>query len=105
MLHEVESSQVNNNVRKFFEHGFSELQVARRRRGLDAWPTQRQLDILCERVTSSFSFFLPLVHRSRLRLRSHVLSMPSSFFCVAFLLVRLYYRSSLDIHVPRLSNT
>ena len=37
VLHEVESSRVNSDIRLFFKHRFSEL--ASRRRGLDGWPT------------------------------------------------------------------
>ena len=52
VLHEVESSQVDSDVRLFFRHSFSELRG--RRRGLDGWPTEEQLDLLCERSAGLF---------------------------------------------------
>ena len=52
VLHGVESSQVNNDIRLFFTHRFSE--IATRRRGLDSWPTEAQLDLLCERAAGLF---------------------------------------------------
>ena len=53
VLHEVEPSQVNNDIRLFFKQGFSELS---RRRGLDAWPSERQLDRLCKRSAGLFVY-------------------------------------------------
>ena len=52
VLHEVESSQVSSDIRLFFKHQFSELKG--RRRGLDGWPTDEQLDLLCERAGGLF---------------------------------------------------
>ena len=52
VLHEVERSQVGSDIRLFFEHNFSELRG--RRRGLDGWPTEEQLDLLCERSAGLF---------------------------------------------------
>ena len=52
VLHEVEPSQVPNDVRLFFKHSFAELR--RQRRGLDDWPTEEQVDILCERAGGLF---------------------------------------------------
>src|SRR6201992_3851242 len=46
VLHEVEPSQVSNDIQLFFRHSLSELK--RNRRGLDDWPTEEQVDILCE---------------------------------------------------------
>ena len=54
VLHEVESSQVNSDIRLFFKHRFAEL--AGRRRGLDGWPTKKQLDMLCERAAGLFVY-------------------------------------------------
>ena len=54
VLHEVESNQVNNDIRLFFQHQLSELKV--RRRGLDGWPTEVQLDLLCERAGGLFVY-------------------------------------------------
>jgi len=52
VLHEVEPRQVNNDIRLFFTHRFSG--IASRRRGLDNWPTEEQLDLLCERAAGLF---------------------------------------------------
>ena len=52
VLHEVEQSQINNDVRLFFRQSFAELK--RQRRGLDDWPTEEQVDILCERAGGLF---------------------------------------------------
>ena len=52
VLHEVEPSQVSNDVRLFFRYSFAELK--RQRRGLDDWPTEEQVDILCERAGGLF---------------------------------------------------
>ena len=46
ILHEVETSHVDRNRRVFFRHTFSELTT--RRHGLDDWPSEQQLDLLCE---------------------------------------------------------
>ena len=52
VLHEVEPSRVNSDIRLLFGHKFSELKS--RRHGLDGWPTQEQLDLLCERTGGLF---------------------------------------------------
>jgi len=52
VLHEVELSQVNSDIRIFFKHRFSE--IADRRGGLGGWPTEEQLDLLCERAGGLF---------------------------------------------------
>ena len=54
VLHEVEPSQVDSDIRLFFRHKFSEL--ARRRPGLDGWPTEEQLHVLCERAAGLFVY-------------------------------------------------
>ena len=53
-LHEVESSRVNNDIRQFLKHQFSELKG--RRRGLNGWPNEEQLDLLCERAAGLFVY-------------------------------------------------
>ena len=52
VLHEVEPDQVNNDIRLFFRHSFSKLK--RYRRGLGDWPTEEQVDLLCERAGGLF---------------------------------------------------
>ena len=59
VLHEVESSRVNSDIRLFFKHRFSEL--AGRRGGLDGWPTEEQLDMLCERAAGLFVYAVAMV--------------------------------------------
>jgi len=59
VLHEVEPSQVNRDIRLFFKHRFSEL--TGRRRGLDGWPTEEQLDVLCERAAGLFVYAVATV--------------------------------------------
>ena len=58
-LHDVELSQVNNDIRLFFRHRFMEL--ARRQRGLDDWPTAEQLDLLCDRAAGLFVYAVATV--------------------------------------------
>ena len=58
VLHEVEPSQVNNDIRLFFKQGFSELS---HRRGLDAWPSEEQLDLLCGRSSGLFVYAVATV--------------------------------------------
>ena len=52
VLHEVKPSQVNKDVQLFFKHSFSELK--RHQRGLADWPTEEQVDVLCERAGGLF---------------------------------------------------
>ena len=54
VLHEVESSRINSDIRLFFKHRFAE--IADRRGGLDDWPTKVQLDLLCERTAGLFVY-------------------------------------------------
>ena len=54
VLHEVEPSQVDIDIRLFFRQKFSEL--AGRQRGLDGWPSEEQLDLLCERTAGLFVY-------------------------------------------------
>ena len=51
VLHEVEPSRINSDIRLFFERKFSELKG---RRGLDGWPSGEQMDLLCERTGGLF---------------------------------------------------
>ena len=59
VLHEVEPSQVTNDIRLFFTHSFAELK--RQRRGLDDWPTEEQVDLLCERAGGLFVYAMATV--------------------------------------------
>ena len=59
VLHEVEPSQVDSDILLFFRNKFSE--IVRRRRGLDDWPTEEQLDLLCKRAAGLFVYAVALV--------------------------------------------
>ncbi|KAF9645712.1 hypothetical protein BDM02DRAFT_3203014 [Thelephora ganbajun] len=52
VLHEVESSRVDSDIQLFFRHRF--LEIADRRGGLNDWPTEEQLNLLCERAAGLF---------------------------------------------------
>ena len=54
VLHAVELDQVDGDIRLFFKANFSEL--AGRRRGLDGWPAEEQLDRLCARAAGLFVY-------------------------------------------------
>ncbi|KAF9646613.1 WD40 repeat-like protein [Thelephora ganbajun] len=54
ILHDVGPSLVNNDIRLFLRRSF--LDLARRRRGLDGWPTEKQLDFLLERAAGLFVY-------------------------------------------------
>ena len=54
ILHDVEQSLIDSDIRRFFKNKFSEL--SRRRPGLDGWPSEEQLDLLCERAAGLFVY-------------------------------------------------
>ena len=58
VLHEVKPSEVDSDIRLFFEKGF--LEIARRRR-LDGWPTKEQVDRLCKRAAGLFVYAVATV--------------------------------------------
>ena len=53
VLHDVHPSLINNDIRLFLKHELSEL--ARRRR-LNGWPSDEDLDILCHRASGLFVY-------------------------------------------------
>ncbi|KAF9642181.1 hypothetical protein BDM02DRAFT_2511198, partial [Thelephora ganbajun] len=59
VLHEVEPSRVDSDIRLFFRHSF--LELAGCRGGLDGWPTKEQLDLLCERAAGLFVYAVATV--------------------------------------------
>ena len=67
VLHEVGSRRVNNDIRLFFQHMFSE--IASRRRLPSDWPGEKQLDLLCERAAGLFVYAMATVrfvdHKSK----------------------------------------
>ena len=58
-LHQVEPNQVNRDIRLFFRHKFSELKTRRRVPG--DWPTEGQLDLLCERAAGFFVYAMATI--------------------------------------------
>ena len=59
VLHEVQQSQVKSDIRLFYEHNFSEIRS--RRYGLDNWPTEEQLESLCQRAAGLFIYATAMV--------------------------------------------
>ena len=55
ILHEVEPSVINTDIRLFLEHGLHELT---KRQGIeqDGWPTDEHLDLLCKRAAGLFVY-------------------------------------------------
>ena len=58
-LHEVESSQIDSDIRLFLKQSLLELD--RHRGGLDGWPAVEQLDILCKRAARLFAYAVATV--------------------------------------------
>ena len=58
-LHKVEPDQVNRDLQLFFRHHFSELK--RRRHIQDDWPTEEQMDLLCNRAAGLFVYAMAAV--------------------------------------------
>ncbi|KAF9647967.1 hypothetical protein BDM02DRAFT_2470495 [Thelephora ganbajun] len=59
VLHEVKSSRVDSDIRLLLRHNFSE--IADRRGVLDGWPTEEQLNLLCERAAGLFVYAVATV--------------------------------------------
>jgi len=71
VLHEVEPSVINTDIRLFLEHGLSEL-AKRRDIEQGVWPTDVQLDLLCKRAAGLFVYAV-----ATLKFLDHVFSPPS----------------------------
>ena len=59
VLHDVKPSQVNSDIRLFFGQKLSELKGRRHVSG--DWPTEGQLDLLCERAAGFFVYAIATV--------------------------------------------
>ena len=59
VLHEVKESQVNSDVRLFFRHNLSHLKERQNIQG--DWPTEGQLDLLCERSAGLFVYAMATI--------------------------------------------
>ena len=54
ILHHIEPSTINEDIRRFFKHGLSGL--AHRHSGMDGWPTDKELNLLCQRAAGLFVY-------------------------------------------------
>ena len=54
VLHEVEPSQMDNDIQLFFRHNL--LELAGHQGGLGDWPTKEHLDLLCEQAVGLFTY-------------------------------------------------
>ena len=59
ILHHVEQKLITNDVRLFFKHSFTE--IADCRGGLDGWPTDEEIELLCERAAGLFVYAVATV--------------------------------------------
>ena len=59
VLRDVEPSQVKNDIQLFYHHNFSE--IGSRRWGLDNWPTEEHLALLCHRAAGLFVYAMAAV--------------------------------------------
>ena len=61
ILHEVEAGLVDNDIRRFLKHSFLQIANCRSGPGLDGWPTEDRLDLLCERAGRLFIYAVATV--------------------------------------------
>ena len=54
ILHHVEPSTINEDIRCFFKHKLSIL--AHQHGGMDGWPTDKELNLLCQRAAGLFVY-------------------------------------------------
>ncbi|KAF9786248.1 hypothetical protein BJ322DRAFT_1020328 [Thelephora terrestris] len=59
VLHDVKPDRVNNDIRLFYKHKCAEIKS--HRYGLDNWPTEEQLDLLCTRAAGLFIYAMATV--------------------------------------------
>jgi len=74
VLHEVEPSVINTDIRLFLEHGLSEI-VKRSGIKQDVWPTDEHLDLLCKRAGGLFVYAV-----ATLKFLDHAIIPPSKRF-------------------------
>jgi len=58
VLHEVQSSLINNDIRLFLNHELSGLALRRR---IDGWPTDEHVELLCQRAAGFFIYAVATV--------------------------------------------
>ena len=68
ILHQVEPSTVDNDIRHFFKHELSKL--ASQPGGSEDWPTDEQVDALCRRAAGFFVYAVAAVRFLKLKFRS-----------------------------------
>ena len=61
--------RINSDIRLFFRYQFSGLKG--RRRGINDWPTEQQLDPLCERTGGLFVYAVATIHINIPQFQSH----------------------------------
>ena len=59
ILHEVEPGEVNSDIRLFYKQNF--LEIKSRRHGLNDWPTEEELDLLCQCAGGLFIYAMSTV--------------------------------------------
>ena len=59
VLHSVEPNLVKNDIRRFLSHSL--MEIATRQSGLEDWPTEEQLDLLCKRAAGLFVYAVATV--------------------------------------------
>ena len=60
VLHHVEPCTINNDIRCFFKHELSKL--SQRCGGVEVWPTNKQLDSLCQRAAGFFIYAVATIN-------------------------------------------
>ena len=59
VLHDVEPNLITGDIHLFLKHSF--LEISSRRRGLDGWPTDEEVERLCERAAGLFVYAVATV--------------------------------------------
>ena len=59
VLHHVEPCTINNDIHHFFKHELSKLS---QRHGIEGWPTDKQLDLLCQRAAGFFVYAVATIN-------------------------------------------
>jgi hypothetical protein len=59
VLHDVEPNLITSDIHLFFAHSF--LEISNRRGGLDGWPTDEEIERLCERAAGFFVYAVATV--------------------------------------------
>jgi len=54
VLHHVEPCAINSDIHHFFKHGL--LKLSQRHGGIEGWPTDEQIDSLCQRAAGFFIY-------------------------------------------------